>query len=1590
MTRIRDRRCCKMSRNTKIHWSILICALIVLLSSDLVAQRYMEKLNHGLVAVETTGGIFVSWRVPGSEWDKVAYNLYRDGSLVNGSPITGASNLLDSYGTTNSTYSIKTVIKSIEQNAAESASVWSNNFIDIPVRKINGGFNTYALNDASVGDLDGDGAYEIVVKRLALGGIESTDYHYLEAYELDGTFLWAVNMGPNIYNDVEFNFLVWDLDCDGKAEVALRTSDGFVDGEGNDIGDADNDGIINYRYSISWMNYRTEGPDYLTVLDGQTGKELDRVSYIPRGNITDWGKEDGGHRSTKCMLTVAYQDGKKPSVVISRGIYERIVLESWSYEEGHLGRNWRFDTDDSGNADYAAQGFHNLTLGDVDYDGRDEVIYGSMVIDDDGQGLYTTRLGHGDAQHLADIDPDRDGLEYFGCLENSTGGNYRDAQTGEIFHYTDIGRDMGRAGCADITPDYPGMEMWGPTGFPFLSANGDIIAHLSPPGSMNFFIWWDGDLTRELLDHVWYDDHGVGTIIKYNNGANNRLLDASGTLSDNWTKGNPALSADILGDWREEVIWRTADNSALRLYTTTDLTAHKMYTLMHDPQYRAAIGWQPNSYNQPPHPAFFIGTNMDSIPPAPMLLPGQKVWSTGKWDSESTFAWMKNKTVTTFADGDSVLFDISGENNMDICLEGSLKPSDVRIISPLDYVFTGSGSMDGTTDLTKGGNGILTINNNNNYKGITRVWDGQLINNGILFNSKVLVKRFAAVAGNGTFNKGIVLEKYAGLIVSDSVSSADTLFISETLTTNERSTIFMDLSDDVEAISKKNDVIVLNGDLTVLGLTSIRVNRLNDELSAGEYILMTVSGSFNGSLDDIVIEGISGVPYVLKFEDNKLKLVVAATRLPARVVWNGAVDDKWDLFNRLNWINNGTADYFLGGDSVVFDDQGLVTNIEMLDEYAIGDFLFDSDKDYTIQGEGSFTGPANLLKRGSGKLTIMTSNSYTGSTIIEEGSLRIPELTNAGYASGIGAASAEASNIVINGGELEIFNNAGMSTNRDFTLAENDGAISIANFFANLTITGNLSGSGRLIKNGNGTLSLKNSSSHSGTIINLGTLQLVDDPANIAGLGDTVTFNGGTLAMNDNSYSYTDGCSWHIVVPDRKTGNLKLDSRSSLTGKLLGAGKLILYAPWIRNDLNGDWSAFTGTIDIVTDNDGGDWRINNHYGYENATVKLNNNVYAYNLKGATKIGALSGNSEATLAPGIWNIGYNNKDAIYSGLITGDATINKYGTGNWTLTHANDYTGTTNIYNGTVTINNTSGSATGSGEVFVRSGGVLEVKGSIQGTVGIYSKGICNVRANGNLNGHVNVQGSLIGSGYLNNKLTILNGGIRKGENVLNGPVVVRRGGTLAGEGILKSDLTLDEEAIVSPGTDGIGVLSCEKNVTLGDKPVLEIEINKASEQNDVLKSLSTITLGGTLKISEVSGTSFLEGDNFKILEADSIQGNYDFIEPDIPGDGLIWDLSHITQGYLGVASHVSSVHTMEAPACVVYPNPNNGFCYLRLYALAGARSIRVTNIHGKVLFSKESVSSEVTELNLNHLPAGVYMIKVKFTEKTIEEKIILR
>lgn len=612
---------------------ILHYVVALLLPIAAFSQRQMEFLNRGIVAMpDGKGAIFISWRLLATDAGNISFNLYRSvnnakATRLNAKPITAVTSWLDERtdSTRSYTYQVAAIVNGKEVKDARTFTVKAAApvYISIPLKTPAG----YAPNDASVGDLNGDGTYEIILHQAGKGHDNShsglTDPPIFQAYTLDGKFLWQINLGKNIREGAHYTqFMVYDLDGDGRAELAMKTADGTIDGLGKVIGDSTKD----YRNDQGRI---IEGPEFLTVFDGKTGAALFTTDYVPlRGQVNGWGGSGGngrtdsyGNRVDRFLACVAYLDGVHPSLVMCRGYYGRSVLAAWDWKNNKLTQRWVFDTE-KGYPAYAGQGNHNLTVTDVDGDGKDEIIYGQMTVDDDGKGLYTTGIGHADALHVSDLDPDRPGIEVFGTQERfgDAGANFRDAKTGEVIWKKpsvkagEDGEGPGRALALDIDPRYKGYECWvaGANITGLYDCKGNRIAEKTPPCNMG--IYWDGDVLSEILN---------ATLIgkwDYTNSVTNKLLDARdyNCQHNNGTKSNPCLSADILGDWREEVIYRTRDNQELRIFSTTIPTTHKFCTLMHDPQYRLSIAWQNVAYNQPPHPGFYLGEGMRT-PPQPKI-----------------------------------------------------------------------------------------------------------------------------------------------------------------------------------------------------------------------------------------------------------------------------------------------------------------------------------------------------------------------------------------------------------------------------------------------------------------------------------------------------------------------------------------------------------------------------------------------------------------------------------------------------------------------------------------------------------------------------------------------------------------------------------------------------------------------------------------------------------------------------------------------------------------------------------------------------------------------------------------------------------
>ncbi|ABR37889.1 rhamnogalacturonan lyase [Phocaeicola vulgatus] len=612
------------------HW-VMMNMLLLVGSIFAFSQPYSgEKLSRGLIGIPTEEGMYFSWRMTLEDAAGLQFDLYRSSGggaevKLNKEPIDRTSDFLDR--TVDYTVDNRWTLKATTGEVATWTRLKGekrNPYLSIPVCKpedgeIAGESFTYTANDCSVGDLDGDGEYEIILKwspsnskRPPQRGF--TGNTYLDAYKMDGRRLWRIDLGPNVRSGAATtNFLVFDFDGDGCAEICCKTGDGTVDGLGHRIGDAQADWRTWDKKSPTYGKI-VNGPEYLTVFEGRTGKELDSKEYIPtRYPLDGWGGVGGncgndntGGRSDRFTAGVAFLDGKTPSPIMVRGWYGRTVVAAWTFTNGALKHTWTFDSAAPGWEAYSGMGNHSVTVADFDGDGCDEICVGAMTVDHDGKGLFTTGLRHGDALHAGRFIPSRQGMQVFGVHENE-GDNeivkrtpavaMFDGATGEIIWQDGLGQDAGRGVAADIDPRYDGAECWCNIGGLRRGDTGEIICNRKPD-SCNFTIYWDADPLAELLDHV--------SISKWNWNAESTdlLLKAEGVVSNNGTKGNPCLSGDILGDWREEVIWPSEDQTELRIYSTTIPAVDRRATWMNDRQYRLAIAWQNVAYNQPPHPSF--------------------------------------------------------------------------------------------------------------------------------------------------------------------------------------------------------------------------------------------------------------------------------------------------------------------------------------------------------------------------------------------------------------------------------------------------------------------------------------------------------------------------------------------------------------------------------------------------------------------------------------------------------------------------------------------------------------------------------------------------------------------------------------------------------------------------------------------------------------------------------------------------------------------------------------------------------------------------------------------------------------------------
>ena len=649
-------------KNLRLYAMSLTALLAVGVSAQVTPVSQMEKLDRGVVALNASSGTgnFVSWRFLGTDdEDHTRFDLLRGETVVASNLY--ATNYVDAGGSKTSSYRVVTKVDGEPVDTSAAVTAWGGLYktlnLDRPATGAQGG--TYSPNDCSVGDVDGDGQYEIIVKwdpnnskDNSQGGI--TDNVFIDCYKLDGQKLWRIDLGRNIRAGAHYTqFMVYDFDGDGKAEMMCKTGPGSIDGVGNYVNSAATDeeikavsGTALYRSSDGRI---IGGQEWLTVFNGETGEAIHTIFYNPNRNMEyggaangsrNWGDVDNkndaasyGNRGERYLAAVAHLDGpdSNPSGIFCRGYYGYAFIWAVDFDGQYLKQKWfsahksktsytltTFDVDGngtnqtfnnckptqtsgSGSGTMFANGNHNMSVGDVDGDGCDEIIWGSAALNNDGTLLYATGFGHGDAIHVSDLDPTRPGLEVFEVHEEK--GTYawdvHDACTGEVLHKGGpSGVDNGRGMAAQLDANHHGFYFSSASAREQRSAvTGNQMS--SGSTSLNFRIYWDSDLQDELLDGNKID--------KWNGNGTSRLrtLSEGPSSTCNSTKSTPNLQADILGDWREEVILHNGADQ-IAIYTTNTTTKYRIPTLMHDHTYRMGIAWQNTAYNQPPHLGYYL------------------------------------------------------------------------------------------------------------------------------------------------------------------------------------------------------------------------------------------------------------------------------------------------------------------------------------------------------------------------------------------------------------------------------------------------------------------------------------------------------------------------------------------------------------------------------------------------------------------------------------------------------------------------------------------------------------------------------------------------------------------------------------------------------------------------------------------------------------------------------------------------------------------------------------------------------------------------------------------------------------------------
>ena len=1437
---------------------MMVCALTV------HAQRVTDKLDRGLVAVPSGSGAFVSWRIFGEEYYDTQYNLYRNGTKVNSKPLS-VSNYKDPQGTAGSRYQVAAVVRGVEQEKSAEVQRLSSQYMQFAVKPIYSRRGTnisrdYNINDIALADVDGDGVSEFLVKRNygPDGSSVANDsaYNHIECYNIKGDRLWYIDLGPNMVSgpDEQYDAVGYDWDGDGCAEVLLRGADNMIihhaDGTETKIGNMN----VNTRNTVlqtANMTYTNSGAEYLLYLNGKTGKPypignngaLWMTYPLPRGNANDWG--DGyGHRSTKHYFAAPFLDGRHPFIFLGRGCYTKHHMKAFSVDPTthQLNLYWEWKSGDSG--PYFGQGYHNFGIADVDWDGRDEIVFGSMVIDDNGKGLSTTGLGHGDAQHCSDFDPYRHGQEIFDCNEDQPAMNYRNATTSKIYYRLQSTSDDGRAVCGNFSNDYPGC-IGHSSQSGVVSTVADKVISGAPNGfAMNFRIYWDGDLLEEALDGA-SSREGASRVFKADG---TTVFTANGTANCNWTKNTPSATGDILGDWREEIIVRTTDNNYIRIYTTDIETPWRNYTLWHDHQYRQGMVWESMGYNQPPHASYFLGELEDiTVAPPPLTMTNRTEVVNGgtigtNLNDQHVIVCETNNTTVNVADGASpwvMTFNVPSwvQGTNSTVLNGNAKINYEYYTCQVE-----GGAFIGATRLVKQGDGILNLPKvAEEHTGNTDIWAGTVNFDGTMLKSSMWLNRFAELNTDGGQFRSIKMD-YDAKLRPGRADNRGTV-ATDTLLLGFGSRVVLDIYPDLSADQVNTRVLTIETKDWKYGpqyLTPVFefVNH-GTELTSGRYDIGKAE-TITGELSDIRIEGLGmSKKCTLIQEDGRLWLEISDMRDNTEIYWAGTESDEWNISETANFLNHGEQDVFVPGDKVILNDDALLSSVTLNTEIETDSIIFDnSSKAYTLKGNGAIVGNTTLVKRGSNTLTISTNNSYTGGTRISGGSVIVTSLSNANQPKGnLGAATNIANRFVIENG-AELRTTTAVTNGSAMQVVGDEGGVinNLGDYIVGRAISGTV-----LNKKGSGWMKLNVANTNlNRLIITSGTVQCIS--CNVP--AQTVEFQGGTLSENTST-------SYKIHVPQGKRGTWNLIDRGTFSNKITGQGTLTVYCPIVvltngqatRTQITGNWSDFEGTITCKTHSSTAPFTFDNSYGMPKATLNIPSDVIVQNSGKSFRIGRITGNGSlggtcsfsqsGNSGINTWQIG-DDTNWTWSGKVTSNANFAKVGKGTVTCSGTSDNTGSFSINEGELLLKS---GQTGKGRLIVAKDGMLSGTNTA-------AKPFANtsITVNGTLRPG-NTASSYIGTLYFGNKdITFTAGSVLQ--------FTVRQCATLSSNG----------------GTS--------------------------------IEDVNTLTLNGTLRVNLASNHTLQAGDSIRLWKANKLAGTPTIELP----DGIEWDTDRLSEGLLFVKS----------------------------------------------------------------------------------------